>query len=140
MRSIVVSCVALVVLAGCADISVRDAPEPKNEASVGLGDVRPEARPGEGEAMEKASTGVARVGTLGVTIASLDASMPGLWLKTPLVSVPQTGRILFNGKSAAVQLLPIDGPETSGSLISLEAMRAVGAPLTGLPEISVVGV
>lgn len=140
MRYFVLSSIVLIGLAGCADINLRENSETKPTVNAELGEVRPEARPTENEVVEVAAAGTARVGTLGVTIASLDASMPGLWLKTPLVSVAQNGRISFNGKSASVQLLPIDGPATSGSLISLDAMRAIGAPLTGLPEIAVTGV
>ncbi|WP_425070460.1 hypothetical protein [Sagittula sp. S175] len=75
---------------------------------------------------------------LGDTIASLgDPSKPGLWLETPLVSKAQTGRVAFNGKSAKVDLIPIDGPKTAGSRISLSAMQLIGAPLTDLPTIQV---
>ena len=77
---------------------------------------------------------------LGVTIASLGApSEPGFWLKTPLVSAPAKGRVLYpaTGKSVEVDLIPIDGPKTAGSRMSLSAMRLVGAPFTGLPEIRV---
>lgn len=77
---------------------------------------------------------------LGVTIASLGApSEPGFWLKTPLVSAAAKGRVVYpqTGKSVAVDLIPIDGPKTAGSRMSLAAMRLVGAPFTGLPEIRV---
>lgn len=77
---------------------------------------------------------------LGVTITSLGApSEPGFWLKTPLVSAPAKGRVVYaaTGKSAQVDLIPIDGPKTAGSRMSLSAMRLIGAPFTGLPEIRV---
>lgn len=77
---------------------------------------------------------------LGVTIASLGApSEPGFWLKTPLVKTAAKGRVVYpgTGKSAGVDLIPIEGPETAGSRLSLAAMRLIGAPLTGLPEIEV---
>ena len=77
---------------------------------------------------------------LGITIASLGApSEPGFWLKTPLVDAPAKGRVLYpqNGKSVQVDLIPIDGPKTAGSRMSLSAMRLIEAPFTGLPEIRV---
>lgn len=77
---------------------------------------------------------------LGETVASLgDPTKPGFWLETPLVSKPTTGRVHFagSGKSAQVDLLPIDGPSTAGSRISLAAMRLVDAPLTDLPTLQV---
>jgi hypothetical protein len=77
---------------------------------------------------------------LGETIASLgDVSKPGFWLETPLVSEPTQGRVLFpgSGKSAQVDLIPIEGPATAGSRISLAAMRLIEAPLTDLPTLKV---
>lgn len=77
---------------------------------------------------------------LGATIGSLgDPTEPGFWLKTPLVSVAGKGRVEYpaNGKSVAVNLIPIDGPKTAGSRVSLAALRLMGAPLTGLPELVV---
>lgn len=77
---------------------------------------------------------------LGETVASLgDPSKPGFWLETPLVSAPAKGRVVYpaSGKSAQVDLIPIDGPDTAGSRISLAAMRLIEAPLTELPTIEV---
>lgn len=79
-------------------------------------------------------------GPLGRTVASLgDAAEPGLWLKTPLVTQEGPGRVTYpaTGKSAVVMLIPIEGPLTAGSRLSLQAMQALGAPLTDLPEIEV---
>jgi len=42
-----------------------------------------------------------------------------------------------NGKSAQVDLIPIEGPDTAGSRLSLAAFRIIEAPLTGLPEVEV---
>ena len=78
--------------------------------------------------------------SLGATIASLGSpSEPGFWLKTPLVDAPAKGRAVYpqTGKSVEVDLIPIDGPKTAGSRMSLSAMRLIGAPFTGLPEIKV---
>lgn len=77
---------------------------------------------------------------LGETVASLgDVSKPGFWLETPLVSAPAQGRVVYpgSGKSAQVELIPIDGPATAGSRLSLAAMRLLEAPLTDLPTIEV---
>ncbi|WP_299200675.1 hypothetical protein [uncultured Tateyamaria sp.] len=82
------------------------------------------------------------IGTLGRTVASLgNAAEPGLWLKTPLVSVEQSGRVYYaeTNTTVDVTLIPIDGPSTAGSRLSLQAMQALGAPLTGLPEVDVFG-
>ncbi len=80
--------------------------------------------------------------TLGNTVASLgDPTKPGFWLETPLVSSPRAGRVVSNetGKEVLVDLIPIDGPATAGSRISLAAMRLLGVSLAGLPELQVFG-
>ncbi|MCF6445274.1 D-galactarate dehydratase [Nereida sp. MMG025] len=75
---------------------------------------------------------------LGSTIATLGSPTdPGFWLATPLVSEVAEGRVTYQGKSVVVELRPIDGPATAGSRLSLPAMRLIGAPLTGLPEVQV---
>jgi hypothetical protein len=72
-------------------------------------------------------------------VASLgDPTQAGLWLRTPLVSVETPGRLeAENGQSLAVTLIPIEGEASSGSRISLAAMRGLGLGLTDLPTISV---
>lgn len=89
--------------------------------------------------VEPAVAKPASKGVLGITIATLDASAPGVWLKTPLVSKQQAGQLAFGSKTVNATLIPVDGPTTGGSFISLEAMRSLGAPLTGFPEIKVTG-
>lgn len=87
-----------------------------------------------------ATAPVAVAGSLGLTVASLGSpSEPGLWMKTPLVSSEMQGRVVYpaNGKSVTVTLIPIDGPKTAGSRLSLPAFQVLGAPLTGLPELEV---
>ncbi len=77
---------------------------------------------------------------LGKTVATLGSpTEPGLWLKTPLVSSEQKGRVTnpANGKSSVVTLIPIDGPATAGSRMSLAAMRLIEASLTDLTEVEV---
>ena len=76
--------------------------------------------------------------SLGTTVASLgDPADPGLWLATPLVSGTRPGRLVYpeTGESVLVELRPGSG----ASRISLPAIRLLGAPLTGLPEIEVYG-
>lgn len=78
--------------------------------------------------------------SLGTTVASLgDPTRAGFWLETPLVDAPAKGRVVFpgTGKSAQVDLIPIDAPDGAGSRISLAAMRLIEAPLTDLPTIEV---
>ncbi|MGJ8625484.1 MAG: hypothetical protein ACSHXB_00880 [Sulfitobacter sp.] len=78
--------------------------------------------------------------SLGKTVASLGSpTEPGLWLKTPLVKVEAQGRVtnLANGKSSLVTLIPIDGPATAGSRMSLAALRLIDASLTDLTEVEV---
>jgi hypothetical protein len=72
---------------------------------------------------------------LGTTSVALGSpAEQGFWLKTSLVVVAGKGRVvLANGKSIAVDLLPVQG----GSLLSLSAYRALGIGLTDLPEVTV---
>lgn len=82
----------------------------------------------------------AAVTSLGTTIATLGSpTEPGFWLKTPLVKTQTIGRVTnkANGKSSAVTLIPIDGPATGGSRLSLPAMRVIEASLTELTELDV---
>lgn len=77
---------------------------------------------------------------LGQTTASLgSAAEPGFWLKTPLVSKETSGQVTnpITGKSVAVALLPIEGPATAGSRISLAAMRILEVNLTDLVVLDV---
>ncbi|MGB5864049.1 MAG: hypothetical protein WBG95_07080 [Sulfitobacter sp.] len=82
----------------------------------------------------------ATTSSLGTTIAGLGSpTEPGFWLKTPLVKSETTGRVTntSNGKSSAVVLIPIDGPATGGSRLSLPAMRLIEATLTELVTLDV---
>lgn len=77
---------------------------------------------------------------LGSTIASLgDPTQPGFWAKTPLVSATTQGRLVnpANGKSAKVELIPLPGPKTAGSQVSLPALQLLGVALTDLPRLDV---
>jgi hypothetical protein len=152
------------LVAGCAQSSVFQG---KSSVQDGAGQVHPVARPAgtaaakrppagartaaefdTTSAAEKAAAAEAAASAqttgdgqkLGRTIASLgDPGEPGLWLKTPLVSEPSKGRVVYpqTGKAVAVELRPLNGPKTGGSRISLAALRVLEAPLTDLPEVEV---
>ncbi len=77
---------------------------------------------------------------LGSTVASLgDPTEGGFWIKTPLVKTRGVGRLVnpANGKSAKVDLIPLDGPASGGSQVSLPALQLLGVSLTDLPTLDV---
>ena len=79
-------------------------------------------------------------GSLGTTVASLgNPAEPGLWVKTPLVGAEQRGRVQYaeTGKSVSVRLIPLEGPRTAGSRLSLSAMQELGASLSDLPTVEI---
>lgn len=79
---------------------------------------------------------------LGKTITSLGSPTdPGLWMKTPLVRKASKGRVEnpATGDTVSVDLIPLKGPKTAGSQLSLAAFRLIKAPLTDLPELTVYG-
>ena len=135
----------MVSVSGCGVLSDRSS-QVQTDVMSGAAVVsevsqRPQSRPETVASDASAGTEVS-VGTLGRTVASLgNAGEPGLWLKTPLVSAQRQARVHFpkTGKSVAVTLIPIEGPRTAGSRISLAAMQALGAPLTDLIEVDVFG-
>lgn len=90
--------------------------------------------------VEAAAEPVSQARALGTTVVSLgDPADPGFWLKTPLVESEQPGRVEFAdaGTKVALTLIPIDGPQTGGSRLSLPAMRLLEIPLTSLSEVTV---
>lgn len=77
---------------------------------------------------------------LGSTVASLgNPTEQGFWIKTPLVKAPGKGRLVdpASGKSVNVDLIPLAGPESGGSQVSLPALQMLGVPLTALPRLDV---
>lgn len=77
-------------------------------------------------------------GRLGTTIVSLgDPGRGGAWLETPLVDAAAKGRVAYAGESVDVDLIPIPGEVGAGSRMSLAAFQALGASITGLPEVEV---
>lgn len=96
------------------------------------------------EAMDQTSTAqkaaaLAAGGSGGVSLGSLvvslgDPTLQGFWLRSSLVTAPAKGRVVTDeGASIAVELLPGSG----AAQLSLPAFRALGLPLTGLPEVTV---
>ncbi|MFV1440509.1 MULTISPECIES: hypothetical protein [unclassified Phaeobacter] len=73
------------------------------------------------------------------TVASLgDPSQPGLWMDTPLVDSAQVARVRSpRGTEVTLTLRPIGGDTGAGSRLSIDAMRALGLPLTELVEVEV---
>ena len=73
------------------------------------------------------------------TIAGLgDPTVPGLWMETPLVAAEQVARVRSGtGAEVTLTLRPIAGEASAGSQLSIDAMRALGAPLTELVELKV---
>jgi hypothetical protein len=104
--------------------------------------MRPQARPtaDNGDQGRPTAEPEQPSGPLGRTVATLgDAAQPGLWLKTPLVQVQGPGRIVdpATGQSVSVILIPIAGPVTAGSRLSLQAMQGLGLRLTDIVEVGV---
>jgi len=123
----------LALLGACAQVEgiFQPAPKPAAEPPPAASDTAPEAE-----------TPAPATGDLGLTVASLGtATEPGLWLKTPLVDAPGRGRVTYpvNGRTVEVDLIPLDAPRGAGSRLSLAGFQAIGAPLTGLPEVRVTG-
>jgi hypothetical protein len=77
---------------------------------------------------------------LGFAVASLgDASVPGLWMETPLVSAEGPGRVVGpDGRTVAVTLRPSGGAPGTASSLSLQAMQALGVDLADLPTVTVI--
>jgi hypothetical protein len=76
---------------------------------------------------------------LGETLASLGSpAEQGFWLRTGLVDSPRMGRVqMEGGASVQVELRPSGGEASAGSQLSLAAFRALEAPLTSLPRLTV---
>jgi len=113
-------------LAGCAALVPPDAPAPPQPAEA----TAPEPEP--------APESVRRLP--GTTIASLgDATRPGLWMRTPLVTGERRGRVTdpATGRSVVLDLIPLDADPGAGSRLSLAAYQSLNLPLTALPELRV---
>lgn len=136
--------VSFVIVAGCDQIrngtgSLFGGNRPPQDAAI----TEAAATETEGPPVEAAeTTDNFDPGWVGAkqTVAGLgDISVPGVWLETPLVSYERSGRVVLRktGASAFVTLIPIDGEEGAGSRLSLDAMRALLAPIDQLVELDV---
>jgi len=166
MKHILISCSLILSVGGCANIASRIGLGPKPEPVVVTPVAEPVAVEQPTLAPETAAppppataTTAAALDTttpeqraaaaapseapskaLGKTTVTLGSpTEAGLWLKTPLVASEQQGRVTnpANGKSSLVTLIPIEGPNTAGSRMSLAAMRLIDLPLTDLTEVEV---
>ena len=156
IRSLPLTALALmsVVLSGCAGLEIpflsKETPNPA--ATVRPETVKhapvPVSPPKTAEAFDTSSDAERKIpaekpvagGLIGRTVVSLGSpTEPGFWLKTPLVDSEAEGQVIdpASGKSVAVTLIPIEGPSTAGSRLSLPAMRLLGLPLTALVEVEV---
>ena len=120
-----------------ASAAVTRAPAPRPSARATASQLDTTTAEQKQAAAKPAETAETRLGT---TVASLgDATQPGFWIKTPLVKEAAIGRIVnpANGKSAKVDLLPLSGPASGGSQVSLPALQLLGISLTELPTIEV---
>lgn len=137
---------SLLVVTACAPITDIAQPRP---APSSIEDPSPFERPAEDartveefdtttEEQRDAAVATAPAGnSLGTTVATLgDASIPGFWLETSLVSAPTTGRVRnpATGRTVQVDLRPSEG---GSSRISLAALRLLEAPLTELVTLEV---
>lgn len=138
MRESLLGLMVASLLMGCEDVSFLGGKAEEQSVvpdTAGLGAIRPVAR---SDAIAQRQAAIS--GNLGETVATLDETLPGLTLKTPLVTMRQAGFIQFGAKRLNVTLIPLESAEASGSLISLEAMEAIGAPVTGFPQLTVFGI
>lgn len=149
----------VLLLAGCADLpfdqaeAPADAPPQDAAAAAPL----PQAPPppatavtveqfdtttaAEREAAAATPVAASEV-QLGTIIATLgNPTDPGFWAKTALVSTPRQGRLEdpATGATVRVELRPLDTASDTDGQTSLAALRTLGVPLTGLPELRVYG-
>ena len=148
MSKIVIAVLALSVVSGCEQLPIlKDKPWQRKPAPITQVAAQPEAEvvvptPEVAQPTTDVVTAPSPVssGFLGKTVASLgDPAKDGFWIETPLVTVAGKGRVRYpkSGREVKVDLIPITGPATGGSWLSLAVMRLLGAPLTALPEVEV---
>lgn len=137
--------IALISVVGCSQIRSTTGQlfGPRDAQPEAVSEAAPQEAVAEEPAEEPTPVAVQRTpGWDGArqTIAGLgDPAKPGRWLETPLVKEERNGRIVYRktGASAQVALVPIPGAAGSGSNLSLDAMRALLAPLDELIELDV---
>ncbi|MHA7887934.1 MULTISPECIES: hypothetical protein [Roseicyclus] len=119
----------------------RDAPDPVVIETPPVGgptDVDAAATAALVPAAPAAPTGEGQF--VGFSVTSLgDATQPGLWLETPLVTEEGPGRVVAeDGRTIVVTLRPSGGEQGSGSRLSLAGYQALGLTLTALPTLTVI--
>ena len=130
-----------VLVAGCATIrSTTDRFFGGDKPQAEVETTAPEETVDEATATEPVpATAAGWVGAK-TTIAGLgDPTTPGRWMETPLVDTEFTGRVVVprTGAQAYIALVPVSGPESGGSRLSLDAMRALLLPFDELVELEV---
>ncbi len=131
------------VLVFCALLAGCDAVRSTTDRVFGGGDGAAEQDAATaGDAVEPEPVAATAAGWIGArtTVAALgDPTTPGRWMETPLVETEFTGRVLVpsTGAQAYIALVPAPGPESGGSRLSLDAMRALLLPLDALVELEV---
>ncbi|WP_428928581.1 hypothetical protein [Marinibacterium sp. SX1] len=131
---------APLALAGCETVKgVFDGSDSDAVPTVATEPDMPVLKPAPTEEVPVALP-VSGTATLGTTVASLgDPGRPGLWMDTPLTRAEQTGQVQYQGSTVTLTLRPTGGEPGSGSRMSVLAMQAIGAPLTELVEVTVIG-
>ena len=146
---IVLVCLALLPLSGCAMMNRMTAPAvevpPPVEVAAPISAIAPLGAGAQTAAVldqstpEQVAAAIAPVASgereLGKVVVALGSpAEQGFWIKTPLAVVAGKGRVVTaDGKTVNVDLQPGSG----GALLSLAAFRALGLGLTDLPEVTV---
>lgn len=143
---IIIALLSVSLLASCAEISnpfAKPAPAspPVGGSALGASAARTvesydltSAAERERALSAPVSAGAERLG--GVVVVLGNAAEPGFWLRSSLVTQPRKGRVeTADGASVAVDLLPGAG----SAQLSLASYRALGLPLTALPQVTVYG-
>lgn len=129
----------VLVLSSCGAIdrvrdrwSGGDAPEPAAAGAQTAAALDATTQADKAAALSAGGKGGTSLGQVVVSLGS--PSEQGFWLRSALVSAPAKGRVVTDqGASIAVDLLP----GTGAAQLSLPAFRALGLPLTGLPQVTV---
>ncbi|MBY6065120.1 hypothetical protein KUW17_00065 [Leisingera aquaemixtae] len=142
MRMTVISLASISLLAACNGIQLNSSILNGSGGPVAAEPQDPVLQPAPGvdvTAAEPLAPSAPSFRGSASTVASLgDPSLPGMWMETPLVAAEQQALIRSSRNTqAVVTLKPIPGEATGGSRLSIDAMRALGLPLTELAEVQV---
>jgi hypothetical protein len=126
------------ILNGSVQLPSEPAPSSTGAPLDATGLAGPELAPAEPVTAQPLSPSQGGLSGARSTVAALgDPTVPGLWMETPLVSAAQPARVRSAGGEVLLTLKPISGEASAGSRLSIDAMRALGAPLTELVEVTV---